>query len=630
MLGVLGKEKRRVGLRLTDGKARLYDELVASESDFDATPLFKRSASVSLFGRNWQFDVWSSQSFRNANRSFQPLLILLGGIVIDGMLIFLFVSISRYSSKALGYADLMTQRLQENTNELAKSKAEITERADRLRETQKQLELAVSGGNVGIWDWDIKSNTAYFSRIWHQQLGEVPGSLKGVADFKKRIHNEDVQHVMSQIQSCLDRKIDEYRCKFRMKHVDGRFIWILGTGRVEQDADDMSLRFSGTHADITALVESQLQFEKVNKSYEAMLELLGSIDGLWDWEIKSGKTKFAPGFRKILGFDGDDIAGFPDSLDALTSTIHPEDEGEFWRTINLSFETQKPFVFEFRIRKKDGDYIWVRSRATLRFDPDGSPVRLVGSIYDITTQKLDAIELETVNARLQRSNEDLEQFAYVASHDLQEPLRAISGFVQLLDQHYSKQLDDRGRKYIRHSVSGAARMNQLINNLLRFSHVSRDDSDFTNIDLNHCAKLACKELKLPIADSNAKVEIGDLGVISGIESLIVQLFQNLVGNAIKYCDTTPNISIRATIESNKRVVRFQDNGIGIPEAYQDQVFVLFKRLHHRDVYPGTGIGLAICHRVASRHHGSIEVETNDQTGTCFVVRFPLNKDAKHD
>ncbi len=628
MLGVLGSEKRQVGIRLTDDKTVIYNELLDSESDFDATPEFKRKINAPMFGRNWEFEIWSSRSFSQANRSSQPLLILLGGILVDSLLVFLFVSISRSAKKSLDYADLMMHRLQENAQELTNSKTEITVRAERLRETQYQLELAVSGSKIGIWDWDVQTGDVYFSNIWHEQLGEKPNSLNHMTDFEKRIHPGDLVRVKTTIQNYLDSEIEEYRCKFRMQHVNGSTVWILATGRAERNSDDTSMRFAGTHTDITALVEIQQQFEDLNNNYEAMLELLGSIDGLWDWEIISGKTTYAAGFRKILGFAGNDEVGFPNTLDAMTARIHPDDASEFWRTIEGSFETQKPFVFEFRLRKKDGDYIWVRSRATIQFEPDGSPSRLVGSIYDITAQKQNAIELESVNTRLRRSNDDLKQFAYVASHDLQEPLRAISGFVQLLDQQYSEQLDDRGKKYIQHSVSGAARMNQLIFDLLLFSRVSRDDSDFEDVDLKHCAERACEELKLSIAESNAQIEIGDLGVIPGIESLLIQLFQNLLGNSIKYCEAPPVISICSTVESDQLVVRVQDNGIGIPETYRNQVFSLFKRLHHRDEYPGTGIGLAICQRVAERHHGIIEIESNDHEGICFVVRFSIDKATK--
>lgn len=623
MQGVLGSENRQVGIRLIDSKTVIYDELLDSESDFDATPEFKRKINVPTFGRNWEYEIWSSKSFREANRSSQPLLILLGGILVDALLVFLFVSISRSSKKALDYADLMMHRLKENTQELTKSKAEITDRAERLRETQHQLELAVSGGKVGIWDWNVETGDVYFSDIWHEQLGENPGSLHCVADFEKRIHSDDVDRIKQTIQDYLDGRIKDYRCKFRMLHVSGRNVWILSTGRVEKNPENGTLRFTGTHTDITALVEIQQQFEDLSNNYESMLDLLGSIDGLWDWEIASGKTKYAPGFRKILGFQGNDEVGLPNTLEAMTSRIHADDESEFWRTIEKSFETQDPFVFEFRLRQKDGDYIWVRCRATLQFEPGGNPSRLVGSIYDITAPKLDAIELESVNARLRRSNQDLKQFAYVASHDLQEPLRAISGFVQLLDQQYSEQLDDRGKQYIQHSVSGAARMNQLIFDLLLFSRVSRDDSNFEDVDLKHCVERACDELKLSIAESNAQIEFGDLGVIPGIESLLVQLFQNLIGNSIKYSETSPVISFESAAESDQLVIRVQDNGIGIPEAYRGQVFSLFKRLHHRDEYPGTGIGLAICQRVVERHHGSIEIESNEHQGTCFVIRFPI-------
>lgn len=244
-------------------------------------------------------------------------------------------------------------------------------------------------------------------------------------------------------------------------------------------------------------------------------------------------------------------------------------------------------------------------------------------LIEYAEQKRHSEELESINTQLTLSNQDLGQFAYVASHDLQEPLRAISGFLQLLKERYPNQLDEKAIGYIDKSVDGAARMNQLINDLLHYSQVTRDESGFVRVELGKCVELACEKLDQLILDSDAEIEIAELPSIGGIESLLVQMFQNLIENAIKYrSDGSLRIKVFSGQDSSGFLVHVQDNGIGIAPEYQEQVFALFKRLHHREEHSGTGIGLTICQRVAERHGGTISVKSSEGSGSCFTVRFP--------
>lgn len=252
---------------------------------------------------------------------------------------------------------------------------------------------------------------------------------------------------------------------------------------------------------------------------------------------------------------------------------------------------------------------------------------------DITNRKLAEKRLselkDTLNLErelLQQSNADLEQFAYVASHDLQEPLRAVSGFMELLRQRYSDQLDEKARGYISKSIDGAARLEQLIGDLLHFSRVTRDDSDLGEVDLNKCVLNAQKNLERLIAETSASIEVQELPTIMGVESQLKQLVQNLIENGIKYrSDVSPIVRISSSTDGEFVELRVSDNGIGIKPEFREQVFTLFKRLHRREEYKGTGIGLAICHRVAQRHCGSINIEESVGGGTCFVVRLLMQR-----
>ena len=216
---------------------------------------------------------------------------------------------------------------------------------------------------------------------------------------------------------------------------------------------------------------------------------------------------------------------------------------------------------------------------------------------------------------LRRSNRDLEQFAYVASHDLQEPLRKVASFTQLLRKRYGGQLDERADQYIDFAVDGAKRMQQLIQDLLGFSRVGRVHEDPGPVDLGEACRTAVSTFDATIAATRAEVEIGVLPTVVGQQTLLVQLFQNLLGNALKFRD--PERQLRISVGAERREDGWElwctDNGIGIDAKYVDRVFVIFQRLHPKDVYDGTGIGLALCKKIVEYHGGEIWIDTSSDT-----------------
>lgn len=224
---------------------------------------------------------------------------------------------------------------------------------------------------------------------------------------------------------------------------------------------------------------------------------------------------------------------------------------------------------------------------------------------------------------LERSNRDLEQFAYVASHDLQEPLRAVSGYTQLLQQRYPNQLDEKGRQYIAGAAEGAIRMQRLIHDLLAFSRVSSQGKSFEPTDLNVLLARALENLSVSLKEASPKLTTGPLPTVRVDPTQITQLFQNLIGNAIKFKNSRPlEIEISARRETVRWVLWVRDNGIGIEPQYYERIFQIFQRLHTRTAYPGTGIGLAVCKRIVERHGGTIWVESQPGSGTTFY--FTIN------
>jgi signal transduction histidine kinase len=233
-------------------------------------------------------------------------------------------------------------------------------------------------------------------------------------------------------------------------------------------------------------------------------------------------------------------------------------------------------------------------------------------------------------ADLQRSNAELEQFAYVASHDLQEPLRKVASFCQLLQSRYGGQLDERADQYIEFAVDGAKRMQVLINDLLAFSRVGRANAPMTEVDLGTVVRAATSNLAAGIEDSGATVEADGLPTVPGDPGLLTLMFQNLIGNAIKFRGDEPphvRISARADPDAGGWAITVADNGIGIDPTYAERIFVIFQRLHSRASYEGTGIGLAMCRKIVEHHGGRIWLATNGGgPGSTFTLTLPAARD----
>ena len=253
-------------------------------------------------------------------------------------------------------------------------------------------------------------------------------------------------------------------------------------------------------------------------------------------------------------------------------------------------------------------------------DVEAMRARIVDELHELSDARA---ELERHAVELARSNDDLEQFAYVASHDLQEPLRKVSGFCQLLERRYGDQLDERAKEYIRFASDGAKRMQVLINDLLAFSRAGRTTEGFAPVDLTEVAYGAVEVLAEPIEEAGATVTVGDLPVVHGDRGLLAAVVQNLIANAVKFRgEEPPRIDLAATGDADEWIVTVTDNGIGIDPLYADQIFTIFKRLHNKSDYEGTGIGLALSKKIIEFHGGRIWLEPSDGPGATFAFALP--------
>ncbi|EWM17820.1 ATP-binding protein [Kutzneria sp. 744] len=259
----------------------------------------------------------------------------------------------------------------------------------------------------------------------------------------------------------------------------------------------------------------------------------------------------------------------------------------------------------------------------------GSGPREIASLAaDVDLMRLHIVDeldtLQQVHDELTRSNRDLEQFAYVASHDLQEPLRKVASFCQLLERRYKGQLDERADQYIGFAVDGAKRMQILINDLLAFSRVGRLTREKVLVNCDDVVAQAIANLDTMIEETGAQIEAGPLPSVQGEPALLAAVFQNLLGNAVKFHgEDPPKVTLSASRDDDVWTFTCADNGIGIEPEYADRVFVIFQRLHPKDAYPGTGIGLAMCRKIIEYHGGRIWLDTDAERGTVFRFTLPV-------
>ncbi len=285
---------------------------------------------------------------------------------------------------------------------------------------------------------------------------------------------------------------------------------------------------------------------------------------------------------------------------------------------------EEPQNYDLRIWSKEGEKREVNVTSIPIIIKD-EVVGLYGIIKDVTDKKKAQRELVETARKLEESNEDLKQFAYIASHDLQEPLRMVINYLQLIERRYRGKLDEDADDFIGYAVGGAKRMQKLIKDLLSYSRVNTRGNEFIHVESKEIIETVLDNLALLIQDKNAEITYEELPAIYGDETQLIQLFQNLINNSIKFNDKTiPMVHISVKDEGDKFLFKVEDNGIGIPADQRDRIFTIFQRLHTSDEYSGTGIGLSICKRIIERHRGNIWVQSEEGKKTIFFFIIPKN------
>jgi len=403
---------------------------------------------------------------------------------------------------------------------------------------------------------------------------------------------------------------------------DGRVTWVLSSKMPLRDSKGRVIGTFGISHDITARKQREEDLKLM--SNRLMLATRAAAIGIWDFDPVSNKLVWDEQMFRVFGIKPDQFTG---TYEAWQATVHPDDLLLEMEKVQMALQGEGEFDSEFRVIWPDHSIHYIKADAMVQRDDSGKAVHMIGTNWDITEQKHAEQELARTVAELARSNADLAQFASVASHDLQEPLRAVAGCVELIAKGYRNKLDDDADVLIQHTLEGTKRMQTLIRDLLEYSRVNTRGKQPEPTDAITALDFALANLASVLSERDVLITRDPLPTVLADPTQLAQIFQNLIANGVKFCVVQrPEIHIGAECEDGCWIFSVRDNGIGIEPQYSERIFVLFQRLHTRTEYPGTGIGLAICKRIVERHNGRIWVESGPGKGSTFF--FTLSEQSK--
>lgn len=506
--------------------------------------------------------------------------------------------------------------------EAAARERQLVEHAGRLRAGEARFRALADTVPGVIYQWveraDGTRGFTYVSPRAQEVLGVDADALKNDWTLL-RIHPDDVPAWQASIDLSMATGSD-WRFEGRLLTPSGEVRWWRGLSRpMRLSAEEV--RYNGIILDITDERRTQ---DAVRSSEERLRLTLDAIqDGLWDWHIPSGHMLLSDRWETMLGYAPGTVDPHVRSWERL---LHPDDAAAAAAALEDHLAGRTPiYTVEFRLRRADGGWAWMLSRGrVVETAADGRPLRMVGTHTDIGGRKAADLVLAERTLALQRSNDELEAFAYVASHDLRQPLRVIASYLTLLERSLPGPLAGDVRECLDFCQDAARRMDRMIVDLLDYSRAGRGGRPVHPTDLARAVEAAAANLHVAIGESGAVVRVdGALPAVPCDDSEMIRLFQNLIGNALKYRrpGQAPVVTVSAAQADGVWTVDVADNGIGIAPEHAERIFGIFQRLHRRTEYDGTGIGLAVCKKIVERHGGRIWVEPAPGGGSVF--RFTL-------
>lgn len=494
--------------------------------------------------------------------------------------------------------------------------------AEREREYRALFELNATG----LAETDIE--TGGFLRIngkFCQMLGYAEAELLELT-FADITHPQDLPRDREVFRAALQSRAAQWESEKRFVRKDGSELWALVRGTILREASGRAVRTFASVIDLTDWKHIQTALQESEKRLRLALD--AGRFGTWEWNLESGRVTWSDRLYEIHGMKGGEFGG---TVEAFQKLVHPDDLARVGKSIEGSLKGDLPYQLEFRAVRPDGEIVWIWT-AALVLASENRPARMVGITADITSRKRDeellrsqAKHLEEMvqarTARLQEVIAELEGFSYTVAHDLRAPLRSMHGFATILRADYGSKLDPEAAELLGRIAASAARMDELIQDVLAYSRVTRDELALQPVDVGEILEeliYAHPELKGPFAEVTL---MGPFPKVIGSRALLTQCLSNLLGNAVKFvgAGVTPKVLVSAEARGEQIRLIVRDNGIGIAPEHQQRVFNLFERLQQE--YSGTGIGLAIVRRAVERMNGKVGLESQVGKGSCFWIEL---------
>ena len=558
------------------------------------------------------------------------------------------------------------EKFRRNYHELLKAKEnyrnlnvqleeKVQERTFELSQSEERFRLIANATTDAVWDWNLVNNEVWWSDSFYNRFGfDKRPDTNNSGFWLSRLHPDDRERVNKSLQQAINTGSKSWSQRFRFQKADGSYAIIMDRGTVLSDGNGTPYRMVGAMMDITdsensaqLLQQKNEELQKAIDEFQFVMDFMPQM--VWSTKPDGNHDFFNKGWYDYTGLTYEETKDKGWSL-----VLHPDDFSRSWKVWRECLETGRPYEIEYRFRRYDGEYRWFLGRALPLRDEAGNITKWFGTCTDIHDQKLlsdiletkvqeRTAELQKTNLELESSNIELLQFASVASHDLKEPLRKIHMFGNLIRDRYLNDKDDTAKEYMNRIIVSSARMTRLINDLLNFTRLSVN-SEMEMTDLNVVMEEVLSDLEVAVEEKNAVINVGHLPNAEVIPGQIRQVLQNIVSNALKFTkkDVTPVISIKSAIVDSCAVeakpnpngeytrIEIADNGIGFDNQYADKIFTIFQRLHSREKYDGTGIGLAITKKIIERHKGAITAHSKEGEGTTFIIVLPLHHEAEPD
>jgi len=535
--------------------------------------------------------------------------------------------VASYIIPLAGFSFYQLRYLQQNQNPLSKfSNLEDISADDPKTSLQDQLEnyfgrltKAVESVVMAVWELDINNDLITGNNKWKNMFSVNENIYR--ADWLKYMNKKDATENIELYNKHLSGETEFYDHEFRYHNKEiKKELWYRIRGRVtEWDENQKPVKLFGICVEITEVrekeIEELMEEKKFHNLYDNSPDLHGSVLVATGELYECNET-----LLKELGYKRHELIG-KSILNLYADSIKPKVKKAFQEFLKTGIIRNK----ELQLKRKDGSSFDVSLNVNSIRDEKGNILYSTSTWRDITYKKEVEGKLNKLLDELRSSNEELEQFAYVASHDLQEPLRMVASYTELLQRRYGNKLDDEAKDFIYYAVDGSRRMKKLIDDLLEYSRLSTKPKSFKLVNVNELLEEVLLLLKPEIDEKKAQITISKMPEIMGSELQLSRLFSNLVGNALKFTNNK-KVKINITAKENEDHFSFavKDNGIGIEKKYFERIFQVFQRLNNKKDYSGTGIGLAVCKKIIEKHSGTIWVESEINKGTTFhftIKRF---------